>query len=284
MHEYVECKIVAEVGAVHLGSLKSAIDHIDQAKLCGADYVKFQKRHPPLCVPNHIKEKPHPNPDFAYGDTYLDHRWALELSIDDHINLNAHCKSIGIKYAVSVWDSVSAKEIIDHIDPDYIKIPSACNTNFELLEMLYLTYSGCVHISLGMTYENESKEILDYIKDHADRTVVYHCTSEYPCEFERLYLLEIPKLATIIPSGNVGFSNHGKGIAIDMAAYTLGARWLERHFAIDRTIRHSDAAASLEPAGLTKLCRDLKNVRLSLQEKPGMSKEELSQRNKLKKL
>lgn len=283
MNNYTEPKIVAEVGAVHLGSMKSAFEHIGQAKICGANYVKFQKRHPPLCVPDHIKNLPHPNPDFSYGETYLEHRWALELDINDHVDLYNHCKKIGIGYAVSVWDLISAEEIIDYINPDYIKIPSACNTNFELIDMLYKEYSGDIHLSLGMTHKSEVDEIIDYTKKYRDRTVIYHCTSEYPCDFDRLYLLEIPKLAAILGRNKTGFSNHGKGIAADIAAYVLGAKWIERHFTIDRTIKHSDAAASLEPSGLVKLCRDLKNVRLSLEEKQGMSEEEESQRHKLRK-
>ena len=280
---YKRCKVIAEIGAVHLGSIESAIEHINQAKLSGADYAKFQKRNPHDSVPEHIKHKPHPNKDFAYGDTYLKHRLALEFSIEEHIELKKHCDSINIGYSTSVWDIASAIEVIDNINPDFIKVPSACNTNYDLLDVLYKKYSGDVHLSLGMTSADEIIDIFGYIAAYSNRTVVYQCTSEYPCPFERLFLLNIPKMISVLPKETViGFSNHGKGIAADIAAYTLGAQWIERHFTIDRTIKHTDAAASLEPTGLYRLCRDLKNVYLALNEKTEMSEEELNQRNKLK--
>lgn len=279
-------KIIAEVGAVHLGEMNRAFELIRLAKICGADYVKFQKRNPDESTPEHMKKLPHPNKMFSYGETYLDHRKNLELDISQHLELKKYCDEIGIGYSSSVWDMTSAREIVS-LNPDFIKIPSACNQHKEMLEFLRTEYSGDIHISTGMTTRDEMSEISSWIasKDLRERIVLYHCTSKYPCEFEDLHLLEIEKMNQRYSKSPIrlGFSNHGKGIAADVAGYILGAEWIERHFIDDRMIRHTDASASLEPQGLSKLIRDLNSVFIALKNRPEeMDEEELSQRNKLK--
>lgn len=281
--EYVPAKVVAEIGAVHIGSLERAKSLARLAALCGADYLKLQKRNPIDSVPESMRNQPHPNQNFAYGDTYLEHRLALELSIEDHAELKKYCESIDIGYSTSVWDIASAREIIS-LNPDFIKIPSACNMNRKLFEVLAAEYEGDIHVSTGMIVAGEKADLYTMLSemDLEDRVVLYHCTSEYPCPFEHLYLLEIERLKKA-PVKTVGFSNHGYGISADMIAYTLGAEWIERHFVDDRTFRHTDASASLEPDGLRRLCRDLKAVHKALTQKGSdITEEELEQRNKLR--
>ena len=281
----VIAKVVAEIGAVHLGQMERAKELASLAKLCGADYVKFQKRNPDESVPEAIKHKPHPNQIFAHGPTYLEHRKALEFSIEQHLELMSYCQGIGIQYSSSVWDMTSAKEIAS-LNPKFIKIPSACNQNFKMLEYLLNNYKGDIHISTGMTFDHEKTRIFDYIKPYPGRFVVYHCTSLYPCPFDKLYLLNIRGLLKLANEYNfeVGFSNHGYGIAADIAAYVLGATFIERHFVDDRTVRHTDAAASLEPEGLRKLCRDLKNLAKAMEfSGPEPTAEEMIERAKLRK-
>lgn len=279
---YPEIKVVAEIGAVHVGSMDRAKHLIKLAALCGADYVKLQKRNPPDCIPLELQDKPHPNTLFAYGDTYLAHRMALELNAEQHRELKEYCESISIGYATSIWDVQSAREIIS-LDPDYIKLPSACNMRRDLIEILAWEYSGEIHISTGMIAPGERVDLAMMLSELGilNRTVLYHCTSEYPCPFERLYLLEIENLKKIGVKA-VGFSNHGFGIAADIVGYMLGAEWLERHFVDDRTFHHTDASASLEPDGLRRLCRDLKAVRKALYYKKNISQGEAEQRQKLR--
>ena len=137
-----------------------------------------------------------------------------------------------------------------------------------------------------MVLHDERLEIINFFKKNKvdfSRLVWYHCTSEYPCPFDRLYLREISILKELVPVKSfVGFSNHGYGIAADIAACVLGATWIERHFVDDRALRHTDAAVSLEPGGFRKLIRDLDAVRDAMQYKLDMSDEEKEQRCKLK--
>lgn len=279
-----KCNVIAEIGAVHIGSVERAKDLIRLAILCGADYVKFQKRNPIESVPKNLQNEPHPNVRFSYGDTYLEHRIALELSIDEHKELQEYCKSHKIGYSCSVWDVTSAIEIIG-LSPDFIKIPSACNMNDSLLSVLTEEYSGDLHISLGMITREEKQKL--YAKYNelgiGERVILYHCTSEYPCPFEHLYLKELDNIKWgPNPKKIIGFSNHGYGIAADVVAYTLGATWIERHFIDDRTFRHTDASASLEPDGLRRLCRDLKAIEKALKTKGDLSSDELAERKKLR--
>jgi len=278
--DYQPAIIIAEIGCTHIGNMDRAKHLIDLAKQSGAHVAKFQKRNPTECVPKHLWDKPHPNEMFAYGKTYLEHRINIELDLEQHQKLQRYCEKIGIKYSSSVWDITSAKEIIS-LHPEFIKVPSACNMNTKLLDFLKKNYNGEIHISLGMLSPLETFKVYNCFEDIKDRVVIYHCTSIYPCPFEKLYLKEIPQILT--SWDRVGFSNHGYGIAADIAAYILGASHIERHFIDDRSFKHTDSSASLEPIGLSKLCRDLKAVHTALQNKPNqLSIEEEKEKNKLK--
>jgi len=257
---------IAEIGCTHIGSLDRAKELARLAKLSGADYVKLQKRNPEESTNKDLWDKPHPNQMYSYGDTYLEHRKNVELPIGDHVRLSDYCKEIGIGYATSVWDMTSAKEVVEQINPDFIKIPSACNQNDELFDYLVNSYSGKIHISMGMLDAVERKEFIDKVFKYRDRCVVYHCTSGYPVPFEQLYLNEIKSLSTHFY--DVGFSNHGYGISTEPVAYSLGARYFERHFIDDRMFKHTDASCSLEPNGFSKMVRDIKAAQKALQDKP----------------
>ncbi|AGB18529.1 N-acetylneuraminate synthase family protein [Thermoanaerobacterium thermosaccharolyticum] len=258
---YEKPKVIAEIGCNHKGDFEIAKQMINIAKVyCGANIVKFQKRTPKELLTPEEYNAPHPNPRNSYGDTYGEHREFLEFTREQHKELLDYCKELGVIYSCSVWDFTSAKEIIS-LNPEMIKIPSANSTNFKLLKYIIDNYNGKIHLSIGMTSKKEVDSIIDFfVKNNRNKDlVIYHCTSAYPVEFKDTNLLEILFLKEnyeeIIDS--IGFSGHHKGIAIDIAAYTLGAQWIERHFTLDRTWKGTDHAASLEPDGLRKLIRDL---------------------------
>ena len=271
---------IAEIGCTHIGSLERAKDLAKLAKLSGADILKTQKRCPKESTKKDLWDKPHPNEMYSYGKTYLEHRENVELCLDDHRELKEFCEHIGIQYSTSVFDHTSAKEIVT-LNPKAIKIPSAYNHDEELFKMLVNGFDGKIHISLGMTTKEEREELYNRLIRWDDRVVVYHCTSGYPVPFEQIYLKEILNLKEIFT--NVGFSNHGYGIAMEPVAFTLGARYFERHFVDDRMFKHTDAACSLEPQGLSKVIRDLKAISKALKFKPDTLDEiENEQRVKLR--
>jgi len=260
--EYVPCKVIAEIGCNHMGSMETAKELIDIAKRTGADYAKFQKRCPKELLTEEQYNAPHPVPANAYGPTYGAHREFLELSLE-HKELFEYCKEVGVGYATSVWDITSAKEIVQ-IPCDLIKVGSPSNQHWEMMKVLRDDYDGMLHVSTGMTTKDDIEEIIKFFEQRPgcakERLVLYCCTSGYPVNFEDVCMLELKRLKKLYSHRihQLAFSGHHLGIAIDIAAYTLGAQWVERHFTKDRTWKGTDHAASLEPAGLEKLCRDLK--------------------------
>jgi len=259
---YKEPYIIAEIGCNHKGDMQIAKELINMAKIFGnANAVKFQKRNNRELLTEEQYNAPHPNPANSYGDTYGAHREFLEFDVAQHQELKDYCEEVGITYSTSVWETTSAKEIAS-INPDFIKIPSACNNNFEMLGWLCDNYKGEIHISTGMTTKDEIEIIVDFFgeRGRSKDLVVYNCTSGYPVPFKDVCLLDILKLQEKYSQKvkSIGFSGHHLGIAVDVAAYTLGAHVIERHFTLDRTWKGTDHAASLEPMGLRKLCRDLR--------------------------
>ena len=262
MIKYNKPNIIAEIGCNHKGDLDIAKELILLAKTSGADVAKFQKRNSKELLPKKQYNSPHPNPINSYGKTYGEHREFLEFSKDEHKKLMDYCDSINILYSTSVWDVTSAQEIT-MLNPKLIKVPSASNTHYEMLEVLRDEYKGDVHVSFGMTTEKEQEKLVNFFEEKQqaqNRLIVYSCTSGYPVPFKDVCLLEILKIKEKFLNRvkDIGFSGHHLGIAVDIAAYTLGAKWIERHFTKDRTWKGTDHAASLEPAGLSKLTRDLR--------------------------
>lgn len=286
-YDYSAPKIVAEIGCNHKGEMTIAKELIKLAEDCGADVAKFQKRNNRELLTDEQFNAPHPDSHNSFGNNYGEHREFLEFTVEQHAELKKHCESLNIIYSTSVWDKISALEIIS-LSPAFLKVPSACNNNIEMLRILRDEYKHEVHISFGMTTHEEEENIVklfEQTNQAKKRLVIYSCTSGYPIPFEDVCLLEINRLYERFGDRvkEIGFSGHHLGIAIDNAAYALGARWIERHFTKDRTWRGTDHAASLEPAGFSKLTRDLHATYNALSyKKRHILPIEQVQRNKLK--
>lgn len=287
MTQYRKPRMIAEIGCNHKGDMEIAKEMIKMAAIyCKADIVKFQKRCVKELLTPEQYNAPHPNPAFAYGKTYGEHREFLEFSVEQHKQLMEWCREFGITYSTSVWDLTSAKEITS-LHPDLIKIPSACNNHYEMLGWLCDNYGGEIHISLGMTTHEEEEALIRLFeeKNRAKDVVLYVCTSGYPVPFEDVCLLEISRVKEAYGGRvkEIGFSGHHLGIAVDIAAYTLGASIIERHYTLDRTWKGTDHAASLEPEGVRKLKRDLEAAYRALNyKKDEVLPIEAMQREKLK--
>lgn len=286
-YSYKKPIVISEIGANHKGSMDIAKELILLSKQAGCDVAKFQKRTPKELLTEEQYKAPHPNPHNAYGTTYGEHREFLEFNKEQHAELQKYAESVGIEYSTSVWDITSAKEMVA-LKPKFLKVPSACNNHYEMLKILRDDYKGDIHVSFGMTSHAEGEEVIKFFEETdvaKNRLVIYACTSGYPVPFEDISLLEINNLYNNYDTRvkNIGFSGHHLGIAIDVAAYTLGAVYIERHFTKDRSWKGTDHAASLEPTGMTKLCRDLNNTYKALTFKKSEILEiEKEQRDKLK--
>jgi len=268
---YEPPKIVAEIGCNHMGEMSIAKELIDMAKEAGAGFVKFQKRNNKELLTEEQYNAKHPVPENAYGDNYGTHREFLEFDVSQNKELKEYCDSIGITYSTSVWDITSAKEMVT-FSPKFLKVPSACNNNFEMLKVLRDEFKGQVQLSIGMTTKVEVEEIISFFEETnqaKSRLLIYSCTSGYPVPAKDVALLEINWLYENYGDrvNEIGFSGHHLGVALDVAAYTLGAKWIERHFTKDRAWKGTDHAASLEPQGLKKLVHDLHSTYMALRYK-----------------
>lgn len=284
---YSKPYLIAEAGCNHKGEMEIAKEMIEVAAFfCKADAIKFQKRCNKELLTEEQYNAPHPNQSNSYGKTYGEHREYLEFTVDQHAQLKEWCEKAGITYSTSVWDLTSAKEI-SGLKPKFIKIPSACNNNYEMLQWLCDNYKGDIQLSLGMTNFEEEERIIKIFENNGKNKdlIIYNCTSGYPVPFEDVCLLEIKRLKEKYGDKvkKIGFSGHHLGIAVDVAAYTLGAEIIERHYTLDRTWKGTDHAASLEPDGVRKLARNLNAVYKSLTYKSQQILPiEQVQRNKLK--
>lgn len=274
-------EIIAEIGCNHKGDMDIARDLIRTAKTqCNAHIAKFQKRNNRELLSPTEYETPHPVASNAYGETYGAHREFLELDVDQHKDLMATCEEVGIKYSTSVWDLTSAQEMAA-LNPPMLKIPSATNQHYELQGYLCENFAGEIHVSTGMSTGNEIHNLVAFYEERgrAKDLVVYSCTSGYPVEFADICLFEITKLMENFGDRvkSIGFSGHHLGIAADTAALAIGRMnqaagkgtfsHIERHFTLDRTWKGTDHAASLEPDGLRRLCRDIAHVDEALSHK-----------------
>jgi sialic acid synthase len=265
---------IAEIGCNHQGDFDLAKKYIDVASQNDIKIVKFQKRNNKYLLKENYFLK-HPVPENSFGINYGEHRDYLEFNLKEHKQLKKYCEKRKILYSTSVWDKISAKEI-SSLNPKFIKIPSARNLDFDIYKILFKFFKGEIHVSLGMTTKKETKKIFDFFKKNKKekKLVFYCCTSSYPTKSNDTCYLELLNIFKQYGKkiSSIGYSGHHKGVAIDNAIYCLGMfcekilklgkfRYLERHFTLDRTLKGTDHAASLEPQGIKRLLRDLTNTR-----------------------
>jgi len=250
--------IIAEIGINHNGSLDIARKLIDEAVLAGCDAVKFQKRTPELCTP---KDQWHLERDTPWGRmSYINYRHMVELGFDEYSEIDGYCKEKGIDWFVSCWDEV-AVDFMEQFNPGVYKFASASLTDHALIEKVKQTGKPYI-LSTGMSTMGEIREAVD--KFGTDNLLIAHSTSAYPCPPQELNLRMIETLGELYPETPIGYSGHETGLATTVAAVSMGACFVERHFTLDRAMWGSDHAASVEPQGMQKLVRDIRDVELSM--------------------
>ena len=267
-----DVKLIAEIGCNHMGNASIAAEMVQTAAVfCQVDVIKFQKRRPREALTEATFRAPHPVPENAFGSTYGEHREFLELDVQQHAELKGQIESLGAEYMTSVWDCASACEIVG-LKPRAIKVPSAKNEDRRLLDYLIAEFPGEIHVSVGMISRRHELQLVELFseKNRARDLVIYACTSGYPVPDDDVCLLEISRLIGDYAAdvAAIGFSGHHNGIALDIAAVTLGAKWIERHFTLNRTWKGTDHAASLEADGMRRLRRDLTSALSALRHKP----------------
>ena len=245
---------IGEIGINHNGSLDVALELIRKAKECGVDVVKFQKRNPDVCVPEDQKLKPR---KFGGKDmTYIEYKHLLEFGKSEYDAINAFCKDIGIKWTASVWDVDSVHFMSAYKDDiPFIKIPSACITDMELLDAVN-SMGVPVIVSNGMSTQEEVDRAVTRL---ASLMGILHCNSSYPAKEDELDLNVITsykhKYDTL-----VGYSGHEAGLLPTIVAASIGADIIERHITLDKNMEGTDHKASLDINELERLVELISRV------------------------
>jgi len=254
--------IIAEIGINHNGDLSIAKKLIDIAKVAGCDVVKFQKRNPDICVPEHQKSVMRDTP---WGRmTYLEYKYKVEFEKKEYDEIDEYCKNVGIKWTASPWDLDSLDFLNQYDSLPFIKIPSALLTDLELIKKTTETGKKII-ISTGMSTLDEVDAAVNTIKEtNANASfAVLHCNSTYPAPNNELNLNCIRTLQDRY-NCEVGYSGHEFGLTTTIASICLGASIIERHITIDRTMWGTDQMCSVEPQGLIKLVRGVKELQGAL--------------------
>jgi sialic acid synthase SpsE len=254
------CFVIAEGGVNHNGDPRLATELVYVAARAQADAVKFQKRTIHELLTREALERPYAHPN-SLGATYGEHRQKLELTDDAWYRLRNVATRLGLEFMGSAWDRGSA-DLLEALETPAIKMPSAVLTDLDLLE--YVARKGRpMIVSTGMSTLEEVDQAVDRILRHTDRLILLQCTSAYPSEFVDVNLRVMETFRTRYGL-LVGYSGHERGISVTEAAATLGACVVERHFTKDRTLPGPDHAASLEPTGLQKLVRDIRQIEMAM--------------------
>lgn len=249
--------IIAEIGINHNGDLNIAKELIDIAKVAGCDVVKFQKRNPDVCVPEHQKTVLRQTP---WGEmTYLDYKYKVEFNRQEYDEIDLYCKDKNIKWTASPWD-LDSLDFLTQYDIPFIKIPSALLTDLELIKASAESGKAII-LSTGMSTLEEIDAAVNIIKTTNDSVEysILHCNSTYPAPIEDLNLRCIQSLKDRYQCP-VGYSGHEFGLTTTIASICFGASIIERHITLDRTMWGTDQMCSVEPQGLIKLVRGIREL------------------------
>ena len=255
------CYVIAEVGHNHQGDLEQAKQLFDEAKECGADAVKLQKRDNRALFTKEYYSRPYDNPN-SFGTSYGEHREALEFGRSEFLELQAYAREIGITFFATAFDPPSC-EFLAGLDMPAFKVASADLTNTPLLRFIAETGKPVI-MSTGAAVLEDVLRAYNTIAEINQNLAVLQCTASYPPAWNELDLRVISTYRELFPSSVIGFSSHDSGIAMALAAYVLGGRIVEKHFTLNRAMRGSDHAFSLEPQGLAKMVRDLERAHVAL--------------------
>jgi N-acetylneuraminate synthase/sialic acid synthase len=252
--DHTGCYVIAEIGHNHQGSLDKARELFREAKLAGAHAVKLQKRDNRGLYTRAAYNKPYDNEN-SFGATYGEHREFLEFGGPQYRALQAYAKELGIAFFSTAFDITSA-DFLAELDIPAYKIASGDLKSTPLLTHV-AKFGKPIVISTGGALVDDVQRAYDTIMPINPQLVILQCTAGYPASFDELDLRVIAAYRERFPGAVIGFSSHDNGIAMPVAAYVLGARVVEKHFTLNRAMKGTDHAFSLEPVGLRKMVRDL---------------------------
>ena len=257
-----KCLIIAEAGVNHNGSVETAKELCLAAKKAGADVVKFQTWITERIITHDVKQADYQVNNTGNSQSQFDMLKALELSFDSFRKIKKYCDEIGIQFA-STADEMESLDFLIELGIPFIKIGSG-----ELSNIPFLRYCGTrklpIILSTGMGTLSDVETALGALeyREKNDITIL-HCTTNYPCPFEKVNLKAMNTLKTAF-GYEVGYSDHTQGIEVPIAAIAMGATVIEKHFTLDRNMTGPDHIASTEPEEFKRMVDAIRNIECAL--------------------
>tara|TARA_X000000368_G_C22996962_1_gene697109 strand:+ start:421 stop:1254 length:834 start_codon:yes stop_codon:yes gene_type:complete len=251
--------LIAEIGINHNGSLSTAKKLIDLAKNTGFDAVKFQKRTPEITTP---KSKAEIIRDTPWGKiTYLNYKKKLEFGKKEFDEINRYCKKKNMLWFASPWD-IQSNNFLKKYKLKYNKVASPVLTNIKLIEEI-AKQRKYTFISTGMSSMKNITKAVKIFKKNKCKFTLMHCVSTYPCLEKDINLKMINTLKKKFKV-DIGYSGHEKSVSPSLMAACFGAKSIERHITLDRTMWGTDQAASLEGNGMKNLVELIRKFELCM--------------------
>jgi sialic acid synthase len=259
--DHTGCYVIAEIGHNHQGSLDKARELFRAAKEAGAHAVKLQKRDNKGLYTRAAYNRPYDNEN-SFGSTYGEHREFLEFGLNEYKALQQYAAELKVDFFSTAFDLASA-DFLKGLDVPAYKIASGDLKSGPLLKYV-ASFGKPMIISTGGALLDDVRRAYDTVMPINPQLAILQCTAGYPAAFEELDLGVISTYRREFPAAVIGFSSHDNGIAMPVAAYTLGARIVEKHFTLNRAMKGTDHAFSLEPLGLKKMVRDLERTHAAM--------------------
>jgi N-acetylneuraminate synthase len=247
--------ITAEIGINHNGDIKIVKKLIEEAKKCGCDAVKFQKRTVEKVYSKEVLDSPRESP---WGTTTREQKMGLEFNKKEYDEIDRFCKDNDIVWYASAWD-IDSQIFLRQYNLKYNKVASAMLVHYKLLEKI-AEEGKHTFISTGMSTLEDIEKAIQIFKKYKCPFDLQHSNSSYPMKPEEANLKCILSLKEKF-NCNVGYSGHESlGYIVCVAAVVLGATSIERHITLDRAIYGSDQAASLEVVGFERLVKSIRKI------------------------
>ena len=266
--------IIGEIGQNHNGEVEIAKKLVDEISKPVTDFLFGQHLAPMNAVKmtrRDLKEelsasammRPYLN-EHSFGKTYGEHRQALELDDEEHYEVYRYAKEKGL----DVVETLCAKRCLSMLklfEPDSLKVASRDLTNLPLLAAMAETKIPII-LSIGMGGQKELDDALAVITRYHSNISILHCLSQYPSEYKNINLESIRFLQDHYSDYTIGYSDHSIGIVVPVAAVAMGAKMIEKHVTLDRNMKGTDHRGSLEPDGIWRMVRDIRNIEMALGE------------------
>lgn len=270
--------IIAEAGVNHNGKMDLALEMVDAASKAGADAIKFQTFRAETLVTSTASKANYQKETSDSDESQFDMLKKLELDLDTHKKLMAHCRKCQIDFLSTPFD-LTAIDMLSGIGLNTWKIPSGDITNLPYLKKIGALKQQVI-LSTGMADLGEIEDALGILEDAGTlrkNITVLHCNTEYPTPMQDVNLRAMLTIERAFPGVQVGYSDHTLGIEVPIAAAAMGAAVIEKHFTLDRRLPGPDHKASLEPAELFSMINSIKNIERAMGngiKKASMSEEE----------